>query len=367
MRGSTVIRAGVALVLVLSTAGTVATVTATQDSAGSFAAVNATDVCQRADVSERTIVGVLPGPTDGVLKTRTSLYPGSTLHLVLCNDQGPIPEWSLVADPGFRELSSTDTTTTVRITGRRYPVAFGELLRERDDVAGVTVGSPTTVAYAPKLADGGRIVFRNRSSKGAFVNGEQSFLASESHLERNVTALRNVTATLDEGAPLTEERADRVAQRILPAVDQHEGELNATGSVLRDEAFDLVEADRSPRVASEVIRRSERRERALEDETRSTLREYVAVLDERASAAKNDILTNLLLATLVGSVVGIALGFIFPYHRAQQFEGKARLTSKDEYGRRAFALPAIAGLVVVVLTVALVFYLGGVSVIEVMV
>lgn len=367
MRATNLLRIGIALILVLSMAASVATAGGTRASPDRIGPVDAAEVCQQVDDTDRTIVGILPGPENTQLTGQTVLYPGSQLHLVLCRDNRPIEGWSLADDPGFRELRSTETTATVEITGQDYPVHFGQFLENRSDVDGVVVVATGSTTYSPKLADNGQIEFRSKNEMLKFADVEQSFAVAASELEANLSELDRITGQLEEGEPFTGERERRISHQILSAIPKNTQRMQENGMAVRTRAFDLIVEGRSPEVAAKVVQRSENQERRLESRTETRLREYLDVLDDRASAAKNDILTDLILSLLVGLIIGTGLGILVPYYRAKQFKGRARLTSQDEYGRRAAMIPALFGLIIVVLTVILVFLLDGVAVLEVII
>jgi hypothetical protein len=367
MRAINLLRIGIALILVLSTAGPVATVAGTKASPDRIGPVDAADVCQQVDVPGRTIVGILPGPENTPLINRTVLYPGSQLHLGLCRNNRPIEGWSLADNPGFRELSSTETAARVEITGQEYPVRFGQFLKDRSDVDGIVVNGTGSTTYSPRTVDNGQIKFGSSEQMETFATADQSFAVAASELKANLSELDRMSGQLEEGKPFTGERERRIRQQILPAITKNTQRMHESGMTLRTRAFNLIVERRSPKVATKVIQRSEQQERRLESHTETRLRGYLNVLDDQAAGAKNDILTDLILSLLVGLIIGGGLGTLFPYYRAKQFKGRARLTSQDEYGRQAAMIPALSGLIIIVLTLILISLRDGVSVLEVII
>lgn len=365
MRATNLLRIGMVLILVISTTGIVGTAAPTRASPDRIDSINAENVCQQVDVPGRTIVGILPGPENTPLIERNLLYPGSQLHLVFCRDNRPIEGWSLVDNPGFRELSSTETTAKVEITGREYPVVFGQLLKDRSDVNGIVVVGTGSTTYSPRLVDNGQIKFGSKDERQSFASAEQSFIVAASELNGSLSTLDRMSGKLDEGEPFTDDRERRIRHEVLPAITKNIQQMHENGKALKTRAFTLVGEKRSPKVAAKVIQRSEQQERRLDSHTEKRLREYLGILDHRANGAKNDILKDLILSLLVGLIIGVGLGSIFPYYRAKQFRGSARLTSQNEYGREAVIVPALVGMIIVGVTVVLIFLLDGVSVFEV--
>lgn len=312
-------------------------------------------VCEQRDGA--VLVGVLADGTQ--LDGEATLYAGTVLDLVLCTDGDPEPHgtaWNLdVAGlqvvPADEHDENDDYVLRVRVIGDapNLPAA----IEEKDDVGGLTVhvrGQPTH-----ETATGQKVTFPNASAKQAYVEAEADFVADRRAIVEAANALNETSAALvdgDEVDPSTFEEAISAFERT--------GSLSAARRGMEARLFATASQTGDPAAIRAMASLAER-EAATRTAVRRSLEGYESALGVATRQARTTVLVNLFGALVAGLVVGSIPSWWYARQKLSDVDYDAQFNSDAAANLAHVAGPLAFAVVVLLLSVAALYVLGGVD------
>lgn len=295
------------------------------------------DAC--AGVENDTILATPPGDEPVGPGGTVSVYAGSEVVVHRCQQANGTRTFRTEGISWATVVHRSDRTLRLRVASAP------------DESLGALAASGTVPG--PELRIVGRSVqtdlveapipVQSEAQASALVEAEAELLDRERTLERRLTALATATAAVENGS---EPNATAV-RRVLAA---HQSYRNATDAV-RGELYAVAESPVGGARASSAIVALEARGDEVENRTRLGLEAHGDALGDRERSATWALRLRVVGIGLLGVAIGAVFGAIVPTRRGRA--ARRRLAAGDwtTYSRRAAVLPAIAGIVLLVVGV----------------
>lgn len=313
-------------------------------------------VCDDVDAAGNVLVAVVPGSNEP-LQGDHRFYGQTTLDLRLCSSDGLVTPygdaWALAAGDGYEILNETDDGPRVRLERGYGQVSFPEAVNRKQVSDGIALVEPGDTAVEPTFENASRLYFSAPEHVESYRTHEAEFLAASNATTAAVGSLEETRAALAEG-----EELDSNATDTLQTLGDRVATTEARSEAFQRFLYQRIGTSPTPGVAETTLASVERRE----DESRRSAAEAVAAyrdaLDDRASALRSSIRTNVLLGGGLGIVAGLLVGGALPYLVANRTIGRKRIDSSADYTRVALWLPVAGGILALVAT------LGGLAVVD---
>lgn len=326
--------------------------------AGSMLAIGPVVADESACESNGSVVGVTQSD---VIEGSVALYPGTEIKLATCSN-GSVQGFDasqLESHDGYEVVANDGTETpTIRITGTEYPINFSNLL---DSTAsqGLTVTEPDATYHSQIL---------NRTMTFGTAENAKQFQQTEREYRRSVNAFENASAELgtlakevDSSARLSAEATNSANETLARLSSAHE-EMDANADSLRDGAF-LGQSDGAAVYVGAAIANNLT---ATTETGSAVIENYRQAVATHRAAARSTILTYLGGPLLGGILVGAILGAVVPLKQARNVEEQLRLSRNVEYSPRVALIPILIGVVFVIGGLILLWYMGGLSLVGIL-
>ena len=305
--------------------------------------------------------GVVGVTQNGVLEDSVALYAGTEIRLGTCHN-GSVQGFDasrLGNHDGYEVVENDGTDTpTIRITGAEYPINFSNLL---DSTAsqGLTVSKPA-VTYHSQILDR-TMTFTDAESAKKFQQREREYERSVDEFENVSKALGNITADV-RSAPRLSADAEDSANVALGRLSTAHDEMAENADRLRNDAL----VGQSNGAAVSVGAAITNNLTATAETGNTAVENYRQAVATHRGAARSTILTYLGGPLLGGILVGAILGAVVPLKQARNVEEQLRLSRNVEYSPRVALIPTIVGIVFVIGGIIVLWYVGGLSLVGIL-
>lgn len=314
----------------------------------SLARVDPGRLCGQLDVDGQAVTAVTPAAPKNPLSGERPLpfYAGTTLTVVFCDAVGePVRTgaWSLAEHDGYSIAGTGDETYTIELTPYDGSIAFAEVVEQRDPETGFTIGVTVGAVAESQLIDG-QVAFDSESAVDSYEDSETEFLDAVTAVEENASAVNeSATRIRNQGLPAAEPNA------TLQPLNEAQSNLATTA----DEHTKLVyPAAFSGPTSTDLLVAIDTQRREANASAATALRTYQQAVTARTTQHRRDIQGSIGLGVLPGVMIGALVGVLIPYRRKRKVDYDRKFT-KSAGGSRVFLVPAILGVVALVVGLAL--------------
>lgn len=346
----------VALLVVLVSLGTI-------PAAGQVTSVSAETVCAdvtvQGDEGDSTMVAVTPDDTQYTQGDTARLYPGTTVRVVLCGPDGPVPTgeggWQFNDVSPFQNITDSEQYRTVVIETETVDLTD---ISGQDPDGELTVTVPDEMTHRSETVNES-LLLTGESDSGAFATAETNFRANVSTAEEIAAALdENATAIASGDAELDEETVTELESQLEELNESHTAAL-ASESALERQLFDQTMTHPHPEQSVAALERIDDRSTTMNESVATATANYSAAVSTVQSNARQSVALNLFVGLVVGLMLGGVAGAYLPHTRGKQ---KAYYSAHGagEYDSTVVRLPLAAGVVLVLVGLG-VFALSGLA------
>ncbi|MCQ4332347.1 hypothetical protein KM295_02355 [Natronomonas sp. F2-12] len=226
------------------------------------------------------------------------------------------------------------------------------------------VGGISAGIAAPVAAQGSGDAFgTNVSTSSEFESEATEFENAAGRIENASGSLRETAVAIENSSSYTDEHHGS-ANESLSEMEQGLDNLRDAES---EAASELRSDDLSP--AERFLVRQEMSEERNETVTtaENSLSEYENAVSTQRVDARSTVLMYFGGALVAGLLGGALLGAAVPLMEAKNVRDQMKLSRDVSYNRRAGLVPAVAGIVLLLGAIGLLWYLGAIDLIRVMV
>lgn len=284
------------------------------------------------------------------------VYRGSELVVHSCqaesDDEGqPAPDVRLDASAHdwVEPLSASGDRMRIRITG---PPPGGDADEQREtrvaslgDLAAPepVAGPNVTIVDADVDSDlvDGRLPVRSAEEARQLEAAGRAYGEREAALEARIEALGDATASIEAG--------DVASGEALNATVAAHGQYRESADELREQLYAVADSGVGGASHAAALAALAEREAATENATAERAREHDRALRDRERSLTRALRLRVLGGGLLGLLAGALLGAALPLYRGRAARRRLERGEWTTYSRRTALLPAIAGLVLLLL------------------
>lgn len=323
--------------------------------------------CGQTEGSE-VLIGIFPGASelqsDSQVETgETRVYSGTEFRVALCKNgelkQTRGPEWSLESSPGLNVTEETDSTVTVRVTGETNRIEVPELVSGKQNLQGISLSVHRAPRGDSALVEE-QITFQNASTAATYNETEQAYLSALADLSSASEQLNDSADTLRSG----EVNAGTVSTDVLASLNQSRTEVNSTGEDVKKQLYQTAWRSDDETTVPEALSAVETRKTAATTDAENAMGNYLMALKAAERNAQSTILFNLGGAAILGLVIGAIPGWWLTEQKLEDVRFDQEVNSSVSYGPRLLARAVGLAVVALLVTLAVLTALGGLSTIE---
>lgn len=308
---------------------------------GATGAVSGTQVSEEtcSGVNETTVLGVTP--TGDAFEETVRLYPGSTLSVVVCEDEARVSRADGTWTVGESSAYTVDARTnyTVDITAVEGNLSLAEIVSgEVDPGRGLEIEAPDETVYgADRLLDT-RLRLYSIDARTELENRAATF-------EARVAAIANATEELESfniSAGDDPAAAADYANILRELADARGDALNQTAAmelVLYEQARNHPQPENTT-MAMETLQ-NERS--SVVTQTDEAAAQSLATLESVNSEIQSTVRRNVGIGTAGGLVLGVAAGVIIPWRKGKEVEDFYQVSKGNKFTVSVLTIPWVVG------------------------
>lgn len=226
-----------------------------------------------------------------------------------------------------------------------------------------TVSGGIAASVPVAAQESGEAFGTNVSSSSEFESEAADFESAARQVENASGSLRETAVEIENADSYTDAHHDQ-ANESLSEMERGLADLRAAE---RGAGNELRAGDHSSAQQFLVLRQMDRERNETVTTAEDSLARYESAVDAKRAGARSTVLTYFAGAFLAGVLGGVLAGAAVPLVEAKNVRDQMKLSRNVSYNRRAGLVPAVAGVVLLLGGIGLLWYLGAIDLVRVIV
>ena len=314
---------------------------ATSAVASATAAAGTTGACD----GHENLTAVAVTPDGETITDEESLYPGTELSIVLCDDGLPVDtdDWNLEDSHSYEiDDGESDSHSVAIVLNATEPFTISEF-GEADPENELTfsVPSPTIEAEDDSLF-GTDLRLSDEAAAAELEQERSTFRETVRDIERTADELTNLTAEL-ESDPDAETVSDQT--ETLQTLAQHQSDLHNSSADIERTLYNQAMSQTLAEPTVETMEELRDKQDAVDDDANAAAADVRDSLEGVHQDAQSTVRTHVGAGFAGGLLVGAILGAVLPWWKGKEVADFYEVSSRNEFSTDVLMWPWIAGAV----------------------